>query len=902
MNPTKWKTIKETFSAILDLPEAERTECLARETDEEIRLEVEKLLIAHEKAEGFIDKPILIEQGIAEDHAKDNFIGKQIENYLILERIGTGGMGAVYLAIRQNSDFKQKVALKLIKRGMDSEAIQTRFAIERRILSTLKQPNIAQLLDGGISSEGLPFFVMEFVEGKPLNEFCSENNLSLEARLEIFRRICSAVEHAHKNLIIHRDLKPSNVLVTADGTPKLLDFGIAKLLSDEDSETTATQAKIFTPEYASPEQILGKTVTTATDVYSLGVILYELLTQHRPFETKGKSFEEIVKSVCETEPTAPSSMSDTETQRRGDTEKELEISTNIVASPVRHVSASQLKGDLDNIILKALRKEPAERYGSVQQLSEDIWRFLQGLPVLARPQTIGYRFGKYVKRHKAGVFAAALVLLSLIGGISIATWQAIVASRERARAEKRFDDVRKLANLVLFDYQDEIAKLQGSTPIRERMINDGMAYLDSIFPESNNDKNLQLEIARAYQKIGDIQGNPFQPNLGQVEPALTSYLKSKEITEQLYSENPENLGFLKALAKADMSVGSIYLTKGDFPNALENYRQSSTLYEKLAKNESEYIEALYGLAQVSRYFGFVYSRQGNTEKALESFQDCLAKYQELTAKSPNEKKYQSGLSAAYNKIGDEYFHRNDFQKSLENHQKTFQIDSAILESEPNNVRFKRNTIIGLSRLSKDYLNLNDLPNAFEASKKALAMQSEIADSDKQNMQFRSELGAYHIIHANIQSNIGDAKNAEENALTSIKILDELVEKNPTEGAAKAELGLAYSTTAEIFEKSGKIPETIDFYQKAVTNLDTKEVGGGILDKVADIYEKLGDLTLKLGNPSNKVSESRIYYQKSLDIWQELKQLEKLTDNYKQKPDEVKLKLEKCEKALSKNRK
>ena len=230
------------------------------EPDIDIRGDVEKLLAAHNKANGFIDKPFLIESGIAEDETTDSFIGKQIDNYLILEKIGSGGMGAVYLATRQNSDFKQKVAVKVIKRGMDSEAILKRFANERRILSSLKHPNIAQLIDGGISSEGLPFFVMEYVEGKPLNQFCKENNLSFEERLKIFRRICAAVEHAHKNLVIHRDLKPSNILVTEDRVPKLLDFGIAKLLASDESETTApmTMGKMFTPEYASPEQILGK--------------------------------------------------------------------------------------------------------------------------------------------------------------------------------------------------------------------------------------------------------------------------------------------------------------------------------------------------------------------------------------------------------------------------------------------------------------------------------------------------------------------------------------------------------------------------------------------------------------------------------------------------------------------
>jgi serine/threonine protein kinase len=429
MNSAKWQNIKDLMSAALDLPAENRAAFLARETDAEIRDEVRGLLLAHEQADRFIDNPILIERGAAEAVPEDFVIGRQIENYLVLEKIGAGGMGAVYLAERLNSDFKQKVALKIIKRGMDTEAILKRFATERKILSRLKHQNIALLLDGGVSGEGLPFFAMEFIAGKPLNQFCDERNLDPKARLEIFQRICAAVEHAHQNLVVHRDLKPSNVMVTDDGTPKLLDFGIAKLLSDEETDATATQGRIFTPEYASPEQILGNSVTTATDVYSLGVILYELLSGHRPFETKGKSFEEIIRSVCDTEPAPPSSAAirdfrsgtpDSNTRakfRSGETGDQ-----NGETGPRSRIPDPKfLKGDLDNIILKALRKEPAGRYGSAQRFSDDIARYLSGLPVSARPQTFKYRFEKYFKRHRVGVLAAALVLLSLVGGISVAT-------------------------------------------------------------------------------------------------------------------------------------------------------------------------------------------------------------------------------------------------------------------------------------------------------------------------------------------------------------------------------------------------------------------------------------------------------------------------------------------------
>ena len=501
MDSTKWQKIKNILSTLLDLPENEHSEFLASIDDEEIRLEVEKLLSAQEQAENFIDTPILIEKGLADDATKDSLIGKTIENYLILERIGTGGMGAVYLAERLNSDFKQKVALKIIKRGMDSEAILTRFATERRILSTLKHPNIAQLLDGGISSEGLPFFVMEYVDGKPLNQFCDENELALNERLQIFRQICSAVENAHKHLIIHRDLKPSNVLVTSDGIPKLLDFGIGKLLSNDGDEATltATQGRVFTPEYASPEQVLGKSVTTATDVYSLGVILYELLSGERPYKIESRLPQEVANVILTEEPIRPSSVVSSQWLVVNKTRKEASHQTNPKS---QILNPKSLRGDLDNIILKALRKEPERRYQTVQEFSEDIRRHLVGLPVTATADTTFYRVGKFVKRHSVGVFAGGLIFLSLLVGISATAWQANRANVERAKAEQRFQDVRKLANSVVFELHDSIENLPGSTRARELLVKKALEYLDNLSQESGNDAELQRELANGGEAAG----------------------------------------------------------------------------------------------------------------------------------------------------------------------------------------------------------------------------------------------------------------------------------------------------------------------------------------------------------------------------------------------------------------
>ncbi len=311
MNSARWLEIKEIFNAACDLPRADRASFLA-EYDVSLRLEVEKLLNANDEAIDFIDEPAMVEVGLAGDDMADTFVGKRIDSYEILSEIGHGGMGIVYLADHADESFHKRVAVKLIKRGMDTSAVLKRFVMERQILANLEHPNIASLLDGGTTHDGLPYFVMEYVAGEPITKFCDSHGLDTDSRLGLFQKVCAAISYAHQNLIVHRDIKPSNILVTEDGTPKLLDFGIAKLLHPDWSldthEATATMFRVMTPEYASPEQLRGMPVTTASDVYSLGVVLYELLTGERPYKIESRLPDEVVKIVLTAEPVKPSSV------------------------------------------------------------------------------------------------------------------------------------------------------------------------------------------------------------------------------------------------------------------------------------------------------------------------------------------------------------------------------------------------------------------------------------------------------------------------------------------------------------------------------------------------------------------------------------------------------------------
>ena len=441
MNSEEWARTKELFEAALLVPFAQRDEWLGAHCgDGVIRREVSSLLAVYEQ------EPHFLEQGAAED-CPDLFpealigeaAGRRIGPYRLVREIGHGGMGVVYEAEREG-DFTQRVAIKLVRPEWNNEALVERFRYERRILARLDHPGIARLFDGGATGEGAPFFVMEFVDGVPIDDYCQERHLDIRQRVELFERVTAAVEYAHTHLVLHRDLKPGNILVTAEGQPKLLDFGIAKVLLEDTvapTELTGPEWRLFTPEYASPEQVSGGLVTTSSDVYSLGALLYCLLTGRKPYELAGLTTLEALKAVCESDPQRPSSVAD-------------------------EASRQALAGDLDNIVMKCLRKEPVERYPSVRALAEDLWAWKEGWPVSASARTLRYRAGRLLRRYKLQVIAAGFVLLAMVAGGVATAWEAHVARQERDRAQNRFRQVREFSRSLLFELMDRFVNKERS--------------------------------------------------------------------------------------------------------------------------------------------------------------------------------------------------------------------------------------------------------------------------------------------------------------------------------------------------------------------------------------------------------------------------------------------------------
>lgn len=503
MSADAWGAVRHIFRLVLDAEPGERPEILEREcgTDEALRHEVEALLEAHRAADGFLE-PIFGDPPQTDDAP---LIGRSLGPYHILDRLGHGGMGTVYLAERDDSEFRKQVALKVLRPGLAEAGVVARFRTERQILASLEHPNIARLLDGGTTADGLPYLVMEAVEGEPIDRYCDRLRLDSKARIELFLEVCSAVAAAHRNLVVHRDIKPSNILVDTRGRPKLLDFGIAKLL-ENGGPSAPTQSGLhpMTPEFASPEQWTGTAITTATDIYSLGVLLYALLSGYSPHRFPTRSPVDIARMVLEDDPLPPSLRLE-----RGSVENEKpgpeEIAQRRGSSPGR--LRRRLRGDLDNIVLKALRKEPERRYGSVEQLADDLRRHLAGLPVRARPDTWVYRGGKFLRRHRLAVAAvASLVMASLVFG-GVMGWQRSELRRERDRAEtERHRSQVALGFLTdLFEVADPF-KTPDEPLTVEALLAEGARRLEGDFaddPEIHT--SLELTLGILYRQLGELE-------------------------------------------------------------------------------------------------------------------------------------------------------------------------------------------------------------------------------------------------------------------------------------------------------------------------------------------------------------------------------------------------------------
>jgi serine/threonine protein kinase/tetratricopeptide (TPR) repeat protein len=670
--------IETLFASAVELAPEKREAFLNAECadDQALRSEVESLLDAYDRAGRFIEEPALEMMAAAQsgDRAEPEWESgdeHRIGPYKLIRRIGAGGMGEVYLAARADDQYQKQVAIKLVRRGLDTDLIIRRFRYERQILANLDHHNIARLIDGGVTADGLPWLALEYVDGEPIDLYCDKHRLTIAERLELFRKVCEAVQYAHSNLVVHRDLKPSNILITEDGAPKLLDFGIAKILAPQIGEQTADQTssilRLMTPSYASPEQIKGGAITTASDVYSLGVILYELLTGHRPYHLTGRLPHEVMRIACEETPMRPSlAVARLETATDGGTETDI---TPEQVSRARYDQPDRLRrrlaGDIDNIVMTALRKEPERRYQSVEQFSEDIQRHLARLPVSASKDTFAYRGKKFVQRRKAIVALCAITVFSLLTGIILAMWQARAArtqermAKEQATAaQQERDKARRISEFLRTTLS--FANPANNSPGHGKAPD--IKLVDAI---KDAEKRIDTELKDQPEIRGELHytlGRIWRQR-GENDSAETQFRAALDLFRQLYGQgHPRailSLHYLSLIEGTKTGDGAATMTairraiemmrqndpqNGDLPLMLLDLARSLGYHGGYAEAEALILEAReafrkmkgteddFSVAYTYCRLGDIYRDQGELERAEETYFEYLERLRRLPAK------------------------------------------------------------------------------------------------------------------------------------------------------------------------------------------------------------------------------------------------------------------------------
>jgi non-specific serine/threonine protein kinase/serine/threonine-protein kinase len=722
VDPGCSRKAEEVFARLLDLDEVERPEALARlcADDPAAAAEVQEMLHRLPAAESFF-----AQFSPESDESRLPFSGRRAGAYRLTGELGRGGMGVVYRAERDDGQFVRQVAVKFVSVLAAGGEAWRRFEREKRILAGLRHPNIAQLLDAGVSEEGTPYIVMELVEGVPIDMYCRERRLNAAACIRLFQQIAGAVDFIHRNLIVHRDIKPANILVTAEGVPKLLDFGISRVLpaAGEGGDATAPEWRVMTLNYSSPEQLRGDPISTATDIYSLGLLLYELLAGRPAYSLSGSSTLDLLRQVLENDPSPPG------------------------AGP-----------DLDQVVMKAIHKAPADRYASARDLAADLDNYLAGRPVTAVQPTNLYRLGKWVRRNRLPVSIGGLVALLLLAAGLAVVWQMHVARRERAVAERRFNDVRKLANSILFEFHDPISRLSGATDVRRLMVARATEYLDSLAGDGpGSDVALQLELASAYTRLGDIQGNPNRANLGDAKGALTTYKKARAILEAVLRTAPRHRAAELAMGRLLVLIGAQLVHVGEPVASLETKREALALWIRLAAGAPEDEQIRRGLAAAYSEMATATADDLRVEQRLEFGNRAREIYQRLLADRPADAERMRDLARVHKYLSGMY--QNDADRALENAQAAVELDLRRTEAAPLDSAARMEYAQSLSMVATGWEKKGNLSKAISFAERSVEIRRKLWEADSKDHRVRERLAYALALLGQFRSRHGDSRAA-----------------------------------------------------------------------------------------------------------------------------------------------
>ena len=810
MPTDNWEKIQELFLAAADLPPAEQRSFLDRACadDPQLRREVESLLASD--ADGGESIAAAVTGAAQELLGGDPLIGARLGRWRVEREIGRGGMGAVYLATRDDGDYQQQAAIKLVKQGMDTAQVLERFRHERQILANLHHPFIARLIDGGSTGQGRPYLVMEYVEGQPIDAWLRQRDAGLEERCRLFLRVCDAVSYAHRNLVVHRDLKPGNILITGPsghpGMPKLLDFGVAKLLApDQDADATvAADGRPITPGYASPEQFLGQPVTTATDVYSLGAILYELLSGAKAHQASSSSPEAWRRAVCETEPARPSDAVPPD-----------------LPGAVR--LRRRLSGDLDNIVGMAMHKQPERRYASVDELAADLRRYLAGEPVAARRDSLAYRAGKFARRHALWLAAALLVAASMLVGTALAVIQARRADAARRVADDRLTQMVALANHSLFDIHARIEQLPGSTEARREIVATTLLYLQDLRKTAGDDERLRQALAAAYLKLGDVQGYPYGPSLGDGAGALKSYRVAAELLAPLRQSRPRDPDVLDTWVEIQRRIAILLGTLGKVDEAVGRLRGAMPDAALLGKLRPGDAQAASREASLFNSMTMLLEPR-DAKAALAWSQRGLSAFQALAARFPGQEEILEGLAESHSRAGVGFMLAGNLEASMKQYRQCAEVRERLVAAHPNDVALQRNLMMVYGHIAAALgdplsLNLGDSEGARTYYRKAAVLAGQIAKADPRNVTAQYDaaavalrLGIVDVTPSGLEDSLATLRRAEAE-------LERLAGSSPGNRNFSSQLAIAQEYIGRRLFALGRLPESIAAYRQSLAIAD-----------------------------------------------------------------------------------